>query len=67
MHKKELKNIIQAIIFASTKLVTLEELYQTFKDQKTVKQEDIKKIINILFNQNDLICKLKQTAGIYGI
>jgi len=64
MEKAELKNIVQAIIQASSKPVTLEELYQVFMEDK-VDTADITDAIETLLKMNDPIQELKPIAGGY--
>ena len=45
MDKQELKNIVQAIIQASPKPVTLEELFQVFAEERTIDTADIQECL----------------------
>jgi len=64
MDKAELKNIVQAIIQASPKPVTLEELCQVFTEDK-VDTADITEAIETLLKMNDAVQELKPIAGGY--
>jgi segregation and condensation protein B len=64
MEKVELRNIVQAIIQASPKPVTLEELCQVFTEDK-VDTTDITDAIETLLKMNDPVQELKPIAGGY--
>jgi segregation and condensation protein B len=64
MDKVELKNIVQAIIQASPKSVTLEELCQVFTEDK-VDTADIQEAVETLLKMNDPVQELKAIAGGY--
>ena len=65
MEKAELKNIVQAIIQASPKPVTLEELCQVFTEDKEIDTADITDAIETLLKMNDPVQELKPIAGGY--
>jgi segregation and condensation protein B len=65
MEKKELQNIIRAIIQASSKPVTLKALCQVFAECEDVQPFDIKEAITALFKARDPVQELKPVAGGY--
>ena len=65
MDKQELKNIVQAIIQASQKPVTLEELFQVFVEERTVDTANIQEAIEALLKMDDAVQELRPVAGGY--
>ncbi len=65
MESIEVKNIIQAVIQASKEMVTLEALYEVFKDDRGVETVQIQEAIESLLKENDLVQELKMVAGGY--
>ena len=65
MDKKELQNILQAVIYASTKPVTLEELCELFTDNKEIETANVQDAITELLKARDSVLELKAVAGGY--
>ena len=65
MDKAEIQNIVQAVIQASTKAVTLQELCFVFEECPKVETADIQEAIEKLLEEKDGVQELKQVAGGY--
>lgn len=65
MDTQEIQNIVQAIIQAATKPVSLEELCQVFKAEKSVETAHIQEALEVLLTAKDPVQELKKVADGY--
>lgn len=65
MDKREIQNIVQAVIHSSIKAITLEELCCVFEAYPKVETADVQEALEALLEEKDAVLELKQVAGGY--